>query len=149
MDVVGDEEQREGDAVQAAERGRHRDGHADAEGRGGQREQAHAEPHEEAAAQSVHPDAHQRLTQDARHAEHALDEADIRLAAPEPLDVQREQEEAVEREEEEEVGEHGPRVRTAQQDLERGGHRTGGRTERRSRMACDMRRQQYSTRARA
>src|SRR5207249_4875897 len=88
------------------------------EGGGGDRQHRHAEHHEQAPPDAINPGAHQGLAEDAGGAVHALDEADVGLVASEPMDVQRQQDEAVQAPEEEEIGQHGPHERLADQDVE-------------------------------
>jgi hypothetical protein len=119
VDVVRDEERRERDALQRAQHAEDWKGAGHHEGGARDRQHRYAEHHEEVPAETIDPRADERLAENSRGAVHALDQADGGLAAAELMNVERQQHEAVEAAEEEEVGQHGADERPADQDVVR------------------------------
>ena len=138
MHVVGDEERGEAESLDDAEHAQQGDGVAQKKAGRGDDEQDDAERHEDAATDTVEPEADQRLAEDAGGAVHALDQPDLRLRASEALDVERQEDEAAEARHEDEVGEGRLREGPAGDELELADHGHCGPPSPRRKIAATM-----------
>ena len=102
--IVRHEEGREADALEAAYDGEHRNRRRGGRQHRRRHDEAGAHEHEGPPAERVHPRAHERLTQDAHRVENPHDEADLDLGTAGVLDVERQEDEAVQAQEKKEVG---------------------------------------------
>src|SRR4029453_13107808 len=104
-----------------------------------------AEQHEEPAPEAVDPGPDEWLADDAGAAVNPPHHTDGSLRADQLMDVEGQENEAVEAAEEEEGGQHGPRERATDHGDERGDHARCGGFRASARMPDDpMRRGEYS-----
>src|SRR5215470_3239893 len=120
--VVRHEEGGEADALHRTQEGEQREREEHEEADGGEEEEGDAQEHEEAAAHPIEPEADERLADDARRIVHPLHEPDLRLRASQPLDVERQENEAAQARHEHEIGEGRPREWSAGDELELANH---------------------------
>ena len=106
--VVRDEEGRIPDSLQEAQDAEHAHGVAHERDELGHDHGGGAEAHERPAPEGVDPGSHQRLADDPGGAVEPHHDADLDFGSAQALDVERQEQEAVEAREEEEVCERGP-----------------------------------------